>query len=367
MRLLYIVPDITGAGGIARVISLKSNFLLTKAHYKIDIIALNSSGENCFYDFNEKIDWHTINDSKNSIFFLKSYFLFIKNIISKIEPDIIVVCDANFWYLFPWFVKFKIPIIFEIHVSKFLKKSDKENLFRRFIVSIINIIKSKTIKKFNKVVFLSEDCSDEWKLGNSVVIPNPVTFFVEKDSSLANNRAITIARHSYEKGIDRLLMIWKKITKEHSDWCLDIYGEWNQDNKYQQLAIDLNISSNVNFFLPTLCIKDKYLESSIYLMASRSEAFPLVLIEAMNCSLPCIAYDCPSGPRNLIEDNENGFLIENGNSNDFEKKVALLIEDKELRIRMGKKAKLSIEKYQIDKVMNQWDGLFNEVTNPVKH
>ncbi|WP_281323525.1 glycosyltransferase family 4 protein [Flavobacterium aestivum] len=366
MRLLYIVPDVTGAGGIARVISLKLDYLLTRTDCKIDIISLNSTKKNCFYGFNKKINWHTINHSKNSIFFLKSYFLFIKEVISKVEPDIIVVCDANFWYLFPWFIKFEIPIIFETHVSKFLEKSDNESLFRRFISPLINPVKRKTFKKFDKVIFLSQDCSDEWELKNNVVIPNPVTFFVEKESSLNNNRAIAIARHSYEKGIDRLLMIWKNIIKEHPDWCLDIYGEWNGNNKYQLLAIDLGISNSVNFFPPTLDIKDKYLESSIYLMASRSEALPLVLIEAMNCGLPCVSYDCPSGPRNIIEDNENGFLIEDGNSTDFEKKVALLIEDKELRIRMGKKAKLSIEKYQIDKVMNQWDDLFQDISL-VKH
>lgn len=367
MRLLYIVPNVTGAGGIARVISLKSNLLSERADYKIDIIALNSTKKNCFYDFNEKLDWYTIDYPKDSIFFIRSYFLFIKKVVSKIKPDIIVVCDANFWYLFPWFIKLEIPIVFETHVSKFLKKSNKPTLFRKLITPLISLVKSKTFKTFDKVVFLSQDCSNEWKLKNSVIIPNPVTFLVEKESSLDNNRAITIARHSYEKGIDRLLMIWKKIIEKHSDWCLDIYGEWNEGNRYQQLAIGLGISNSVNFFPPTLDIKDKYLESSIYLMASRSEALPLVLIEAMNCGLPCVSYDCPSGPRNIIEDNENGFLIEDGNSNDFEKKVALLIEDKELRTRMGKKAKLSIKKYQIDKVMNQWDGLFHEITNPAKN
>lgn len=367
MKILYIAPDVTDSGGISRILSLKANYLVTQMDYQISILSVNDCRSKRFYDFNSEIKWINIKKAKNTFLFLKDYINLIRKTIAVKKPDVIVVCDAVLWVFIPWFIKFEIPIVFETHVSKFLKKSDKPTLFRKLISPLISLIKSKTFKIFDKVVFLSQDCSNEWKLINSVVIPNPVTFLVEKESSLDNYRAITIARHSYEKGIDRLLMIWKKIAKEHSNWCLDIYGEWNEDNKYQQLAIDLGISNSVNFFPPTLDIKDKYLESSIYLMASRSEAFPLVLIEAMNCGLPCVSYDCPSGPKNIIEDNENGFLIEDGNSNDFEKKVALLIEDKELRIRMGKKAKLSIEKYQIDKVMNQWDGLFHEIANRVKN
>ena len=92
-------------------------------------------------------------------------------------------------------------------------------------------------------------------------------------------------------------------------------------------------------------------------MTSRFEGFGMVLIEAMASGLPCIAYDCPCGPRTIIENKTNGLLIENGNKNQFVQALENLIEDENQRFEMGKNAKSSINKYQIDAIMNSWNAV----------
>jgi glycosyltransferase involved in cell wall biosynthesis len=96
-------------------------------------------------------------------------------------------------------------------------------------------------------------------------------------------------------------------------------------------------------------------------MTSHYEGFPMVLLEAMASGLPCIAYDCPCGPRAIIQNNENGFLIENGNIDAFVQKMQLLIEDDIMREQMGHNAKNSVSKYDLETIMQQWKLLFEEL------
>ena len=125
----------------------------------------------------------------------------------------------------------------------------------------------------------------------------------------------------------------------------------------------LQIEKNSTFCDPVKNINEKYLEASIYLMTSRFEGFGMVLIESMASGLPCIAYDCPCGPRTIIENDSNGFLIENGNENQFIQALEKIIIDENLRFQMGKKAKISVDKYKIDAVMQKWDSLLKAEKN----
>jgi glycosyltransferase involved in cell wall biosynthesis len=127
------------------------------------------------------------------------------------------------------------------------------------------------------------------------------------------------------------------------------------------LANALNIGNNATFFDPVKNINDKYSEASIMIMTSRTEGFGMVLVEAMASGLPCVAYDCPCGPRAIILNNENGFLVEDGNIDSFIQKLELLMEDEKLRIQMGINAQKSVKKYNLDAIMLQWNTLFEEV------
>lgn len=96
-------------------------------------------------------------------------------------------------------------------------------------------------------------------------------------------------------------------------------------------------------------------------MSSRSEGLPMVLIEAMALGVPCVAYDCPSGPRAIIENNVNGFVVEDGNETMFVEKLLLLIENENLRIEMGNNASKSSARYNLDVIMLQWKTLFENI------
>ncbi len=360
MKLLYIVPNVNNEGGVARVLAIKANYLLEKLGYEVHILTQNNGNSPLFYSFNEKIVFHDMILKGSGFQFVNSYRKSLKNKIKTINPDIILVCDNGLKaYTIPFILKTKIPIIFEIHGSKFIQ--EKQNNKHEVLTKLKLLFKDYSAKKFTKFVALSNESLKEWNLTNGIVIPNPLWFKTNQFPDLNSKKVITIARHSYEKGLERLLLIWQKVVQKHPDWILDIYGKPNSDLGLQKLAQSLNLSNNVAFYEPVKDINEKYLEASFYVMTSHYEGFPMVLIEAMASGLPCVAYDCPCGPRAIISNDENGFLVENGNENDFVEAINLLIENKNKRFRMAETAKKSTEKYNIDIIMQTWNELFVEI------
>mgnify|MGYP003585513953 FL=1 len=151
------------------------------------------------------------------------------------------------------------------------------------------------------------------------------------------------------------MLIWEKVNQKHPEWTLDIYTD--EVDSLNNIVIDLGLTSTINIFSFVKNIEEKYLESSIFVMTSRFEAFPMVLIEAMSLGLPSVSYDCPSGPRSIITDNENGFLIPDGDLELFAEKLSFLIESEEFRIKFGAASKEKMKEYQLDPVMKQWKTL----------
>jgi len=112
---------------------------------------------------------------------------------------------------------------------------------------------------------------------------------------------------------------------------------------------------------PTEQIFDSYLDSSILISTSLFEPFGLVIVEAMSCGLPVVAFDCPYGPADIITDTVDGFLVPFDNIHFFANRLCLLIEDVSLRKRMGQAAFVSSKKYDANRIIPKWEALFDEL------
>ena len=160
-----------------------------------------------------------------------------------------------------------------------------------------------------------------------------------------------------------LLNAWNKIAHQHPDWELVIYGQGNDYNSLKSLINQYGIAHSVYIFPPTKDIIDKYINASIYVMSSRYEGFPMVLPEAMVCGLPCVSFDAPCGPSEIITQGEDGFVVPFGDIQGLADKLELLMDNENLRCQMGIKARSNIMRYSVDNIMKQWEELFLQLSN----
>ena len=363
LKLLYITNGINGSGGLERVLSTKASLLATDFNYQVHILVLNNTYKEPFYQFSDKINFHSINVNGNPISYFIKYKKGIKRVLDNIQPDIISVCDDGLkGMLFPLIFGTKTPAIYERHASfDIFKKTENQSSVQKSKLSSYNLLIKYGAKKFDKFIVLTQNNLKEWNLPNLKVIPNPLPFYPKESATLSNKKVIAVGNHSFNKGFDRLLLIWKEIITKHPLWQLEIYGKKNANEELENLAKKYKIEKSVTFLNPVKNIQEKYLDASIFVLPSRSEGFGMVLIEAMACGVPCVAFDCPSGPKDIISDNKDGYIIENGNIESFIAALSILIENKDKRQTMGFLAKENVKRYLPNNIIPQWDKLFKSL------
>jgi glycosyltransferase involved in cell wall biosynthesis len=360
-KLLYITPRIDGSGGLQHVFSIKTNYLQKHYGYDVTIVTTNAKSEQNFFDFSKIKQIHKKLDSWGP-FYLASFVRLVKSEIKKQKPDVLIIVDNGLkGFLLPYFLrKSKVKIVFEQHGFRFYKGIEQKlHLFQRLKNAVLNRIINFSISFVDELIVLTEASKNEWKVKNSQTIPNPLWIDNPRPNGLESKAVMTVGRQEFVKGYDLLLPIWKKIIQKHPDWKLHIYSDYNPELKLKELAHKLNLEEEIVFHEPTLAIDEAYSKASIYLMTSRHEGFGMVLLEAMACGLPIVAFDCPTGPAELIQNDFNGYLIQPFDLNAYAEKVIQLIEDSELRRKLGENGQQSSQKYQLSIVMEQWHQLFS--------
>ena len=163
------------------------------------------------------------------------------------------------------------------------------------------------------------------------------------------------------KGYDYLIRAWELVNRRYPDWIIDIFGQGEWHEKLQKEIQDKNLSSVVHLRGITKDVATEFYNSSGYVMTSRYEGFPMVLIEAGMCGLPLVSFDCKTGPREIIVEGENGFLVPVGDVSLLADRICQLIEFRELRVSMGDNAMRFAQRFTLDKIMSKWIQLFENL------
>jgi glycosyltransferase involved in cell wall biosynthesis len=180
---------------------------------------------------------------------------------------------------------------------------------------------------------------------------------------LNHNRIIAVGRLVYEKNHRDLLKAFFTLVGDFPQWRLDIFGNGPKYKELEDQIVAAGLSEKVGLKAPVENIEKELLSSSIFVCTSLFESFSLAIVEAMGCGLPVVSYNCPYGPREIIKDGENGFLVSHGNVNMLAEKLRVLMEDEFIRKKMGGRAREHVKKYSIDVVTKEWRDLFEELTH----
>mgnify|MGYP001094844728 CR=1 FL=1 len=364
MKLLYITNGINGPGGLERVLSIKASYLAEHYHYDVTILSLNDNHLDPFYTFSDKITMLSIPVSGHPLQYIKAYTSGIKKVVAEVQPDVISVCDDGLKAFFtPLILGKKVPIIYERHASVNLNFYKSSGCLSKFKNKLQYTFIQYAAKHFDKFVVLTNGNLKEWRCSNLKVIPNPLSFYPEDSSLLQKKTVIVVGSHSYNKGYDLLLDAWEKVISKYPKWQLHVYGKIDADETYLKLSKKMKLTDSINFYNPVRYIEDKYLEACIMVLPSRSEGFGMVLIEAMACGVPCVSFNCPVGPADIIKDGVDGFLVENQNVKQLADRICTLIDNDILRSEMGAKAKENVKRYLLEMIIKQWDELFKSLVS----
>jgi len=380
MKLLYCIPGLYNPGGMERVLTQKVNYLASRG-YNIDIVTTEQNGRKPYFELYNNINVIDLNlnfnDDFNKGIIKKIFYHFIKLrkykkslqlFINNNNYDIIIsLCGKEIEFISSF--KNKAKIIGELHFSQNYKEqflTARNNSFIiKFIGKVLTRMFIKSTKELNRLVVLTKEDENVWnKTNNNIVqIYNSCPFNDYFHHELVIKRFISVGRLDAQKGYDYILDVWKSVTAEFPDWILDIYGQGEWHNLLQNKIKDLRLSKNVFLRGISNNIKEEYRKSYGYILTSRYEGFGMVLVEGMSQGLPCVAFNCKSGPGEIVDDFQNGFLVEVGDVEKMANRIKELIKDPDKRNSFSKASVEKAKLFDQDHIMEQWQTLFKSLCN----
>ncbi len=194
------------------------------------------------------------------------------------------------------------------------------------------------------------------------VMPNSVAWPLrDRPPALDSKVVVAAGRLVPRKGFKRMVRAFAPLARSHPDWQLHIYGNGEQRGEIAALIRKLGLQSQVRLAGYSNDLPSVVAEASVYAMTSLSEGFPLVLIEAFSSGVPVVAFDCPRGPGEIVKDGHNGVLVPEGPHRQFTEGLRRLMDDDELRARLGAQALRDAAAYTVDTVAERWELLFDDL------
>lgn len=361
MKIAYVIECMYNSGGMERVLSVCANNLCHELD--VSIITLFQKGMTYYFPLDEKIHCYDLGlDDVANRDLLKERMLDF--LMSHHYDFVVSLGGIDMYYLHSMNDGSKklLWLHFAIDIAKTTWLGHNPSLLKRIKGWLVTWKRIYHAKQYSKIIVLSKTDLKAWEkyTQNAILIYNPITIDSPILSDNNTKKVLSVGRLDYEKGFDYLIDAWEIVNKKHPDWFLDIYGEGPLRKQLQDHIDSLDLSDSIKLCGRTKDIIDVYVCHSLFVMCSRTEGLPLVLLEASSCALPLVAFDCPSGPREIIENGKNGLLVEHvGDIKGMADSICTLIENEPLRNEMGEKARQMVEKFSVPNITKQWMLLFN--------
>lgn len=373
MKILYCTPQLYGAGGLERVLSIKMNALVARGH-DIVVVTTDQKGRDPFFALSPNIQLIDLalnykDDFANPIWKRltllyqkrKKHKHALSRVIASCLPDVIISTFHEEVSFLPD-IAGRIPLIVERHTSKddMMLEHKSHRLSPRWLLHKLYCYNDERYAaRFDRLVLLTQEDRKKWPLYNVEVIPNPLSLSGNAKAPLGGKIALTIGRYTEQKDFATLIDIWSLVDRQQRlGWQLHIVGDGHLKERLQEQIISLGLDGEVRLLPPRRHVEELYREADIFLLSSRFEGFCMVLLEAIHMGLPVISFACPSGPRDIIEGTGAGYLLAPGDKVGFAEQLAVLMSDLELRKKMGQNGIERAKQYNVDHIISLWEKLF---------
>ncbi len=360
-----------GVGGVERVVSTIANILINK--YDVKIISTYRLYDSPAFDLDDRIEIEYLlsKEKPNQAEFIKAIKTFnilgiikegykaIKTLILKrtrmiqaiknLDTDIAI--STRYIYS-SWLGKYG-----NTNIIKIAQEHNHHNNNKKYIANVMN-----SLKKIDYIMPTSKELTDFYahKLSNtktkSFYIRNSLDYYTEEIATLDSKNIISVGRLSEEKGFKDLIDVFGIVSNSYPDWKLKIVGDGAQYNELSKIIKEKNLDEKVELcgFKTKNELNELYLNSSIYVMTSYTESFGLVLVEAESYGLPIVVFDSAQGAHEIVQNQVNGYFVENRDKNEMAKKIIELIESKDLRRKVGFEGRKLSEEFKKEEISKAW-------------
>ena len=380
MTLLFCIHSLYNPGGMERVLLNKVSWLLSHPEhgpFRIIVVTTDQKDRPTFYPFPEEVEFIDLGinySDDNSKGFVAKTLGYLRRrrahrkaltaLLMEKRPD---VTDC----FYPGECSFVPAIrdgsrkVLELHQSKLFHLQYN----RHGLMGLADKWRAHTddrlVRRFDRFVVLTGEDARMWgEIPTMRIIPNAAVINESGPTSECTaKRVIAVGRLDYQKSFDRLIDAWRIVHEEAPDWRLDIFGQGEWRDSLQAMIDSAGLDDCVALNAPTKNIAAEYAASSILVMSSHYEGFPMVMVEGMAHGLPAVSFDFKCGPRDIIRDGIDGFIVSDGDIPALARAMLRLIGDEGLRKEMGHAARDVVSRFSPESVTEKWVDLYDELLN----
>ena len=386
MRIVYCIPHLYNSGGMERVLTQKVNWLAAHTDYEITIITteLTPVGQSdVYFELDERVRVEAFGIDFNADYpkpLLSKYIgharrmrAYKRALVNYIRANEIDLCISLGGKEVAFISTLPCRTMVEFHFAKDHRQQLLDANHTGWFWHLLGRIRTwqlvRDVRSVEQIIVLTENDKQDWQqagCANVKCIPNPCALNSRKSKveSRKTKTVLAVGRLHEQKGFDMLLEAWNNVQRDNvqctKEWVLRIVGEGPQRAALEQQIKDLHLS-NVVLAGRVENVVEEYNEASLFVLSSRYEGFSLVLLEAMWCGVPCVSFDCPHGPAELLGD-DRGWLVP---AMDVEKLSQQIIyamtHMEEAKARAERAQEYAYEKYSEANIMPHWIELIENI------
>lgn len=353
MEIFILINDITRHAGTERAVCNLANILIKK--HTVTIISRDTNAGNAFFPIDSKIQLIHLGADichASTLQKLKKYFCMYKKLreLAKENAGAVFIATISSVNALITLLGKNIKTIGCEHFN-YDAACLRQKVLRRIFYPRLDFVVCLTNEDAKRYTFI--------KNNRLFVIPNSLSFECDITSNCTAKRIIAVGRLTKQKGFDLLLDSAVLMKEKIPDWHLDIFGDGEDKDALLEKIARLKLQTFVSIKSPTKNIEQEYIASSLFVMSSRWEGLPMVLLEAQHCGIPAVSFDCQTGPSEVIVHGETGFIVPLGDVTALAEKTIELALNEEMRISFGKKAKENSKRFSTEEIEKKWDELLN--------
>ncbi|WP_074428711.1 glycosyltransferase family 4 protein [Edwardsiella tarda] len=358
-KICFFIGSMNLTGGTERVTSVIANELLLQK-FQVNILSVQC-GDNPFFNISDGVIVDQLYDvAGRGVTRLPKTIFNLRRYLVSHKIDILIVVDSILSiYTLPAVCGLNIRHICWEHFNYNVSLGKRSRVLARKLAA----------KYSDDIVTLTDRDKKLWMNNNRMharltTVPNPITIEPPISTSFSRDKIIlAVGRLTYQKGFDLLLQAWSLFSKKFPDWRLRIIGDGEDKSMLEKLRKELFIESSSEILPKTKNIASHYQQASFFVMSSRFEGLPLVLIEAQAYGLPAISFDCDTGPSEIIENNKSGWLCDADNVAALADGLsdAICFSQNPINYKLySTAAVMNTERFQLSNVVSDWVALLSK-------